>query len=108
VEPARPASEGPGWSIVGDQKAAAEPEPVKGRSKEKAAHSAHAEAGQAAQPGSWQLASGQAPDTDAAEEEVVKRPSGTIVALAQYAILVVGLVMVLIGVLVMVANSHPT
>jgi hypothetical protein len=105
VEPARPASEGPGWSIVGDQKAAAEPEPVKGRSKEKAAH---AEAGQAAQPGSWQLASGQAPDSDAAEEEVVKRPSGTIVALAQYAILVVGLVMVLIGVLVMVANSHPT
>jgi hypothetical protein len=45
---------------------------------------------------------------DAAEEEVVKRPSGTLVAVAQYAILVVGLVMVLIGVLVMVANSHVT
>jgi hypothetical protein len=39
---------------------------------------------------------------------VAKRPSGTIVAVAQYAILVVGLVMVLIGVLVMVANSHPS
>jgi len=29
-------------------------------------------------------------------------------AVAQYAVLVVGLVMVLIGVLVMVANSRPT
>jgi hypothetical protein len=98
VEPARPASQGPGWSIVGEQKAAAEPAPVKGHSKEKAA----------APVGSWQLASGEAAGSEAAEEEAVKRPSGTIVALAQYAILVVGLVMVLIGVLVMVANSHPT
>jgi hypothetical protein len=39
---------------------------------------------------------------------VVKRPAGTIVAVAQYAILVVGLVMVLIGVFVMIANSHVT
>ena len=38
----------------------------------------------------------------------MKRPSGKLVALAQYAILVVGLVMVLVGVLVMVANSHVT
>jgi hypothetical protein len=43
-----------------------------------------------------------------AEEAESRRPSGTIVAVAQYAVLVVGLVMVLIGVLVMVANSHVT
>ena len=43
-----------------------------------------------------------------AEEPEGKRPAGTLMALAQYAILVVGLVMVLIGVLVMVANSHVT
>ena len=98
VEPARPASEGPGWSIVGEQKATAEPVPVKGKAKEKTA----------AQAGSWQLASGEAPGTEPAEDEGAKRTSGTIVAVAQYAILVVGLVMVLIGVLVMVANSHVT
>lgn len=98
VEPSRAASEGPGWAIVGEQKKVAEPEPVKGKSKRK----------DAVQAGSWQLASGEAPGTEAAEAEGGKRPSGTIVALAQYAILVVGLVMVLIGVLVMVANSHVT
>jgi len=43
-----------------------------------------------------------------ADELELKRPSGTLMAVAQYAILVVGLVMVLIGVLVMVANSHVT
>jgi len=42
------------------------------------------------------------------EEPDAKRSSGTVMAVAQYAILVVGLVMVLIGVLVMVANSHVT
>lgn len=56
---------------------------------------------------SWQLASGDAPGLEAEGEEV-KRPSGNAVALAQYAVLVVGLIMVLIGVLVMVANSHVT
>lgn len=53
----------------------------------------------------WQLASGEAPGTEADEPES-RRPSRTMVAVAQYAVLVVGLVMVLIGVLVMVANSH--
>jgi hypothetical protein len=47
------------------------------------------------------------PGTEIVQEEKVKGPPGTLVAVAQYAILVVGLVMVLIGVLVMVANSHP-
>jgi hypothetical protein len=45
---------------------------------------------------------------DEADEPMVKRPGGNLMAIAQYAILVVGLVMVLIGVLVMVANSHVT
>ena len=57
--------------------------------------------------GSWQLASGDAPNLEK-EEPVAKRSTGTAMALAQYAVLVVGLVMVLIGVLVMVANSHVT
>jgi hypothetical protein len=59
----------------------------------------------AAQSGSWQLSSGNAPGAEADDE--VKKPSATM-AIAQYAVLVVGLVMVLIGVLVMVANSHAT
>lgn len=98
VEPARAASEGPGWAVVGEQNKVAEPEPVKGKSKRKAA----------VKEESWQLASGEASGSEAAEAEGAKRPPGMIVALAQYAILVVGLVMVLIGVLVMVANSHVT
>ena len=57
--------------------------------------------------GSWQLASGDAPGMDSEEAEL-RRSSGTLMAVAQYAVLVVGLVMVLIGVLVMVANSHVT
>lgn len=57
--------------------------------------------------GSWQLASGDAPGMEGEEPEV-RRSSGTLMAVAQYAVLVVGLVMVLIGVLVMVANSHVT
>ena len=55
---------------------------------------------------SWQLASGEAPGIDA-DEPQVKRPNN-LMAIAQYAVLVVGLVMVLIGVMVMVANSHVT
>jgi hypothetical protein len=54
---------------------------------------------------SWQLASGDAPGTEA--DDVVKPPSAA-ASIALYAILVVGLVMVLIGVLVMIANSHGT
>ena len=51
----------------------------------------------------WQLASGEEPGME--EDEAVKPPS-PVVAIAQYAVLVVGLVMVLIGVLVMVASSR--
>lgn len=58
--------------------------------------------------GSWQLASGEAPNLDEGDEPKSKRPTKTAMAVAQYAVLVVGLVMVLIGVLVMVANSKVT
>jgi hypothetical protein len=58
--------------------------------------------------GAWQLASGEAPSLDAGDEPKSKRPTKTAMAVAQYAVLVVGLVMVLIGVLVMVANSKVT
>jgi hypothetical protein len=56
---------------------------------------------------SWQLASGEAP-TDGSDDPEVKRPAGNLMAIVQYAVLVVGLVMVLIGVLVIIANSHVT
>jgi hypothetical protein len=86
------------WSVVSESKESAttaEPDSKK-KKKDKGEPTA-----------SWQLASGDAPGMEADEPEV-RRSSGTIVAVAQYAVLVVGLVMVLIGVLVMVANSHVT
>lgn len=111
VEPARPmepmapaaaassAAAAGAWSVVTTEKeSAASAEPArKKRGKGKEEQDA----------GSWQLASGDAPGTES-EEPDVRRPSGTLMAVAQYAVLVVGLVMVLIGVLVMVANSHVT
>ncbi len=98
IEPAQPAvitpaGGGASWSIVGDSKdmsGGAAPETSK-------------KGKQGGPSGSWQLASGDAPGTEA--EEIVKAPSA-MVGIALYAILVVGLVMVLIGVFVMIANSH--
>jgi hypothetical protein len=96
IEPAQPVvatPAGASWSIVGegkDMSVSAEP---KAKRKDK----------KGAGAGSWQLASGEAPSTEA--DEVFTGPNAAI-AIAQYAILVVGLVMVLIGVLVMIANSH--
>jgi hypothetical protein len=52
--------------------------------------------------GAWELALGEAPGTEIDEE--IQAPGQT-VAIAQYAILVVGLVAVLIGVIIMVASS---
>jgi hypothetical protein len=98
VEPARPAmtpATPAAWSVVGESKASAvsgEPEPKKKKGKDQ-------EGGPAS---SWQLASGNAPDAES--DEVIKAP-GQVVAIAQYAVLVVGLVAVLIGVLIMVAGS---
>jgi hypothetical protein len=92
------ADAGAAWSVVGETKGAPEPEaPKKKRSKEAAISQA---------TGAWQLASGVAA-TDDTEDEGPKKSSAA-VAIAQYAVLVVGLVMVLIGVVVMVANSKVT
>jgi hypothetical protein len=95
-QPAQPvgagASGGASWSIVGDNKdmsISAEPEPRR-RGKQKTGTS-------------WSLASGEAPGAEG--EEALKQPSRTI-AIAQYAVFVVGLVMVLMGVLIMIGNSH--
>jgi len=96
LEPLAPAASGTAagsWSVVSMDK-----EPVAQDGKKKRDGGA---------TGSWQLASGDAPNLDA-EEPVAKRSTATVMAVAQYAVLVVGLVMVLIGVLVMVANSHVT
>ena len=91
-----PAGGGAAWSVVNDAKSiAAEPVPDKKSKKE-----------QQAQTGSWQLASGSAPGDDEPRDEI-KRPGATL-AIAQYVLLVLGLVMVLIGVVVTLANSHVT
>jgi hypothetical protein len=95
-----PAGAGAAWSIVGDSKAgSAEPESGKKKSKKDKEREKQAEGAP------WQLSTGLMPGDEAGEE--IKRPSAAI-AIAQYAVLVVGLVMVLIGVVVMVANSHVT
>lgn len=92
-----PSGGGAAWSIVGDTKdAVADAEITTKRPKKER---------QAQATGSWSLSSGELPGEEDGEE--VKLPR-TAVAIAQYAVLVVGLVMVLIGVLVMVANSHVT
>jgi hypothetical protein len=90
-----PAGAGASWSIVGDTKDATVEAAPADKKKSKTA----------ALTSSWELASGNAPGAEIEEE--TRKPSATI-AIAQYAVLVVGLVMVLIGVLVMVANSHPS
>ena len=99
------ASAAGGWSIVTTEKesaATAAPTAPDGDGKKKDRKGAPA-----TDPSSWQLASGDAPGMQADEPEA-RRPSGTLVAVAQYAVLVIGLVMVLIGVIVMVANSKVT
>src|SRR6266851_1714501 len=95
-----PAGEGASWEIVGDAKVATAQEPTrKGKDKKKGK--------QAAATGSpWQLASGEAATEEGAAEEA-KAPN-PVMAIAQYAVIVVGLLMVLIGVLIMVANSKVT
>jgi hypothetical protein len=99
AQPVVPAGEGAAWSIVGEARPGEEAQASdkhkdKGKKKDKAAGGSP-----------WELASGVAPGDDADDEP--RKPSAAM-ALAQYAVLVVGLVMVLIGVLVMVANSKVT
>jgi hypothetical protein len=92
-----PAGAGAAWSIVGGESKDA-PIAEGGKKKKKKGRGDP-------QAAAWQLASGEAPGDDADDEP--HKPSAAL-AIAQYAVLVVGLVMVLIGVLVMVANSHVT
>lgn len=99
AQPVVPAGEGAAWSIVGDARPGPETE-ARDKEKDKGKKKAKAASGSA-----WELSSGEAPGEDADDEP--KKPSAAM-ALAQYAVLVVGLVMVLIGVLVMVANSKVT
>jgi hypothetical protein len=96
IEPDKPAAAPAAWSVVQEAKATADTT-VEQPKQKKGKHEAPAS--------SWSLASGDAPGMES--EEAFKAPS-QLVGVAQYAILVVGLVMVLIGVLVMVANSHGT
>jgi hypothetical protein len=104
MEPIRPAAAAAtpaAWSVVGEAKesaSVAEPETKKkkkGKDREQ----------EAVESGSWQLASGNAPGVESDEGEALMKPPGQAVAIAQYAVLVVGLVAVLIGVLIMVAGS---
>ena len=85
---------GASWSVVGESKGVAEPEPA---AKKKGAKET--------QTGAWSLASGEAAGEEA--DEGPKKPS-VVIAIAQYALLVVGLITVLIGVVVTVANSKGT
>jgi hypothetical protein len=94
------AGAGAAWSIVGDTKAAsAEPEAGKKKSKKDKERERQAEGAP------WQLSPGLMPGDEAGEE--IKAPS-TALAIAQYAVFGLGLLMVLIGVLVTLANSHVT
>ena len=101
VAPAASSTSAGGWSIVSTTKESSDTVAPVGKSKKKKKKD------DAAAASDWSLASGIAPGMEAEEPEP-GRPSGTIIAVAQYAVLVVGLVMVLVGVLVMVANSHVT
>jgi hypothetical protein len=95
-----PAGGGAAWSIVGDSKAtSAEPDSGKKKSKKDKEKERQAEGA------AWQLSSGIMPGDEAGEE--IKTPS-TALAVAQYAVFGLGLLMVLIGVLVTLANSHVT
>lgn len=97
-----PAGAGASWSIVGqDEVPATEERAPKAKDKKKGKQAAATATGSA-----WSLASGDSPDEEG-DEVAVKAPNPAM-AIAQYAVLVVGLVMVLIGVLVMVANSKVT
>jgi hypothetical protein len=100
IEPvSTPAGGGAAWSIVGDNKApSAEPDTGKKKSKKEKQK-------EQAEGAAWQLSAGIMPGEEAGEE--IKTPS-TALAIAQYAVFGLGLLMVLIGVLVTLANSHVT
>jgi hypothetical protein len=91
VEPATSAASPGSWSVVSESKDSAATAADQPQKKEKKRGGGSA----------WQLASGAAPDMD--DADAVRAPS-PVMAIAQYAVFVVGLVTVLIGVFVMIAN----
>jgi hypothetical protein len=102
LEPVRPAAAAAApatWSVVGEAKKSADTGEAEPKKKKKGKEH------EAAPAGAWQLASGNAPGEELDEDEGVMKTPGQTVAIAQYAVLVVGLVAVLIGVLIMVAGS---
>jgi len=104
MEPARPAiaaASPAAWSVVGESKESTLTADVEPKKKKKG----KAKEQEAAPAGSWQLASGNAPGAETDEGEAVARTPGQAVAIAQYAVLVVGLIAVLIGVLIILAGS---
>ena len=102
IRPAAAAASPTGWSVVGDAK---EPAATGGDEPKKKKKKGKDREQEAVPGGSWQLASGNAPGAEADEGDAVMKAPGQAVAIAQYAVLVVGLVAVLIGVLIMVAGS---
>ncbi len=91
VRPASPAAAPAAWAVVSEAKESASVAADQPKKKGKKGEST----------GAWQLASGEAPGDET--DEAPRMPAQT-VAIAQYAVLVVGLVAVLIGVLIMVAS----
>jgi hypothetical protein len=98
VTPVGASAGGSAWSVVNDARTTeAEDQPAGGGKGKRG--------GAGARGSGWQLASGEAPAEEGDDD--FKQPSATM-AIAQYAVLVLGLIMVLIGVLVMVANQKGT
>ncbi|HXD82251.1 MAG TPA: hypothetical protein VNU27_11825 [Candidatus Acidoferrum sp.] len=103
IEPIRPAAAAAsptGWSVVGEAKESADTAEAEPKKKKKGKDREQ----EAVASGSWQLASGNTPGAEPDEGDAIMKPPGQAVAIAQYAVLVVGLVAVLIGVLIILAS----
>ena len=100
-----PSGGGASWEIVGAGVSGAQAPERTDKKEKKDRKDKKGKEKQGQTGASWQLAAGELPGDES--EDIIKKPSAAI-AVAQYAVLVVGLVMVLIGVVVMVANSHVT
>lgn len=102
-----PAGAGASWSIVGETTVPAQEEraPKKGKDKDKKKDK---QAAATATGSAWSLASGDAPTEAGADDEEEVKPPSAAAGVAYYAVIVVGLVAILIGVVVMLANSKVT
>jgi hypothetical protein len=87
------AGAGASWSVVGETKGIPEPERAGKKKKGK----------QDPQAGAWSLASGELAGEGADEGA---RPPSAMVGIIQYAVFALGLGLVLIGVVIMLSNSH--